>query len=492
MQAKRFRHLNIAIIAALISGCGLLGPNYKKPNVGAPSDWNSGKSNTAESATLMSDTAWWTQFNDPVLNQMIVEALANNNNIQVAIGNIYQAKAQLEKVKMSWVPTITMGGGGLVGQTFNQSITPDNAALSNFATTNSQNFNAAYGGFMPVYSFNIFQLIKREDVAKLNLKMQEASKNAVRLSVISQVAGGYFTLLSLHKRLELENQMIADAVEARKYTLVQIANGSASEIDLQEIDQFLETISAQLPSIEDNIVQTQNALQVLLNKNPATLVANNDFDNIRTDGIIPVNLPSAVLQNRPDIIQAEYEVQISNAKIGVAMSQFFPNISLTSPVGAASFALNNLFSGSVDFWAAQVMASMPLLNLGIYSDIKQAKASYYSDYYNYIQTVRDAFSQVDNGLSKHQSVDKAYKRQLQAYNAAQRLYNLQQVQYKNGAASYANTLNYKLNVDNSAISVNQAKMNQLTSIVNLYQALGGGYNVNNTESENKFGDGHDW
>ncbi len=487
----RLKLLNIVLLAGILSGCGLLGPDYKEPNINEPSDWNSGKSNISESGVLMSDTAWWEQFDDPQLNEMIHQALVNNNNIQVAIGNIAQAEAQLKKAQMAWVPTINMSGSGFVGQSFNQNFTPA-GALSGVPIASTQSFNGAYAGFTPSYSLNIFANIKADEVAKLNLKMQQAYKNSIRLAVIGQVAGGYFTLLSLHKQLELEKQMIADLEEQRKYTKVQIANGSASQMNLDEIDQALYSISVNLPSINDNIVQTQNALQVLMNKNPATIITDNDFDNIETDGVIPVNLPSEVLKNRPDIIYAEYQVQVSNAKIGLSTSQFFPSISLTSPVGLSTFQLSNLLSGSSDFWATQVSASMPLLNLGIYEDIKLSKANYYSAYYNYIQTVRSAFADVDNNLSKHASTDNAYLIQQKGLNSANELYRLSKVQYKNGSSSYANTIGYKLNIDNSKLSLNQAKMNQLTSIVNLYQSLGGGYDVDNTESLNKLGGGHDW
>ncbi len=488
-KANRLQWLYLTMTVFAISGCSLLGPDYVKPNINTPSDWSSANSNTNESG--ISDTAWWHQFNDPVLNDMIHQALMNNNNIQVAIGNIMQAKAQLQKAQMAWVPTIYMGGGGFVGQSFNQTTTMQNPALATVPTTSNMSFDGAFGGFAPIYSLNIFSLIKNQDVADLNVKMQQASKNAVRLAVISQVAGGYFNLLGLQKQLELQEQMIEDVAETRNYIKVQIKNGTATDMELREIDQMLEAISAQVPSINDNIVQTQNALQVLMNKNPSLIMTGNDIDNIKTDGVIPVNLPSAVLKNRPDIIAAEYGVEVSNAKIGVAMSQFFPMISLTSPVGAASFQLSNLFTGSLDFWMAQIMANMPLLNLGIYADINQAKASYYAAYYNYIQTVRNAFAQVDNGLSKHQSADNTFKQQQKALSAAEDLYKLSQIQYKNGSSSYSSTLNFKLNIDYSELNSNQAKMNQLNSIVNLYQALGGGYNVENTESAVKFNDSHD-
>ena len=486
----KLKLLNVLLVSGIVSGCGLLGPDYKKPDIDTPSNWNSGHSNVNESSPLMSDIAWWEQFKNPELNEMIHQALLNNNNIQIAIGNIAQAQASLKKAQMAWVPTINFGGSAYVGQSLNQNFTPT-GSLSGFPVANTQDFNGAYAGFTPSYSFNIFQNIKNEDVAKLNLRMQQAYKNSVRLAVIGQVAGGYFMLLGLHKQLELEKQMVADLEENRKYTKVQIANGSQSQMNLDEIDQAVYSISVNLSSIKDNIAQTQNALQVLMNKNPDTIITNTDFDDIKTDGVVPVNLPSEVLKNRPDIIYSEYQVQVSNAQIGVAMSTFFPSINLTSPIGLSTFQLSNLLSGSNDFWATQVSAAMPILNLGIYQDIKKSKANYYSAYYNYIQTVRSAFADVDNNLSRHASTDEAYSIQQKSMHSANELYHLGLVEYKNGSKSYASTISYKINIDNTKLNLNKVKMNQLTSIVNLYQSLGGGYNIDNTESQNKFDNSHD-
>ena len=486
----RLKLLNVLLVSTIICGCSLLGPDYKKPNVDTPSNWNSGHSNTTESGILMSDTAWWEQFHDPQLNKMIHEALVNNNNIQIAIGNIAQAKEALAKSQSAWVPVINFGGGAFTGQSFNQNYNTA-GALSGTQIPSLTGFDGTYAGFTPVYVFNILQNIKNEDISKLNLKLQQANNNAVRLIVIGQVTGGYFNLLGLHKQLELEKQMIADIEEYRKFVKVQIANGSKTQIDYEDINQMLYSVTANVASIEDNITQTQNALQVLMNKNPESIATNMDFDSVRTDNLIPVNLPSEVLKNRPDIMYSEYQMQISNAKIGLAMSQFFPTIGLTTPLGFSSLDLTNLLSGSDDFWAAQVIANVPILNLGIYQDIKLSKASYYSAYYSYIQTVRSAFADVDNSLSKHASTDKAYLMQQKSLVSASEEYRLSNVQYQDGTRSYSNTIGYKVNVDSSKLNLNKAKMDKLTSIVNLYQSLGGGYNVESTESMNKFGDDHD-
>jgi len=493
--------MRIIILGIGVSNCGLLGPDYQKPNVNAPRSWNTADTNTNTSATNpaainkidITKIAWWEQFHDSMLNNLVQQSLANNNNIQVAIGNIIQTQANLKKVHMMWVPIINMGIGGITGQSSNHISSKNNSALA--PILNSQgtvnNFSAEYADFTPKYSLNIFEIIKNQELANLNVKMQVATKNAVRLSVISQVVGSYFILLGLQKQLLLQQQMIADATRVREYAKAKYRDGIASEMNIEISEQLIAQLKVQLPTIENNIVQTQNALQVLINRNPATIMSKNNFDKIVVDYVIPINLPSRILSTRPDILAAEYQVHASNAKIGLATSAFFPNISLTGATGAASYQLSSLFNGNADFWATQVAAAMPLLNLGLYANIDQARGDYYSAYYNYIQTVKSAFADVDNGLSMHSAANKAFIQYQVALNLAGKLYNLSNAMYTIGSNSLSNTFSYKLDVDYSLLNINQAKMQQLASIVNLYQTLGAGYNVSNTDNAKKFHDGHD-
>lgn len=482
----------ILLIIAVDASCSLLGPKYAKPVIDTPQKWRSesGVNNVKSVVTNVSATAWWTKFNDPVLNKLITDALANNNNLQMAIGNIMAAKADLEKSKMAWVPTVDMGGVGLVGQGFNQSLSSNNPNIPNLSQ-NSSNVYGAAGGFMPMYSFNVLQNLKMTDIAKLNLSLQKVAKNSVRLAVISQVSGAYFTLLGLQQQLYLQESLIATARELRAYTKIKVANGINTEINLEALDQFIAHMSTSIPNIKNNITQTENAIRVLTNKNPGKIITKNNFANLKTDGIVPINLPSSVLKNRPDVLMAEYELQISNAKIGLNMAKFFPTISLTSPVGASTFQLSNLFSGSNDFWVAQLAATMPILNLGIYSDIKKSKADYYSAYYNYIRVVRGAFADVDDNLSKYDAANTVFNLRQEELTSAQKIYATSRARYSAGAMSYADTINFKLNVDSVLININQAKMNQLNYLVDLYQAFAGGYNVENNENSKKFNDAHD-
>lgn len=490
----KLKQMVLVTSSVILSSCALLGPDYHEPQLNAPQAWSSKDGNTTNSSESMPDMAWWHKFNDPQLNALVESALVNNNNLQVAMGNMLQAQASLKKVQMSWVPTVSIGGAGFAGQYFNPGFQNNSGypLLNSLNQNNPQNFDGYAFGAMPSYTVNVFSLIKQGEIAKLNLAIQQQSVNAMRLGVISQVANSYFTLLGLHKQLELQQQMLTDAKDLRKYNQIQYNKGSIGQLNLDGLDQFIASLETKIPEIEDNITQTENALQVLTNNNPGKIQMGNTFDNISTEGVIPVNLPSQVLKSRPDVAIAEYQLRVNNANIGAVTSQFFPTISLTGNVGQMTMQLSNLFNVGGDFWTGALGAAMPVFNLGLYADVDKAKGGYYAAYYNYIQTVRNAFAQVDDGLSKHDSLNKQYKIQEAGYQKAQNMYTIGQKQYKQGAISLANTVGFKLNIDYTKAGLNQLKIQQLNSIVNMYQVLGGGYNVeSNLTQVKKFNDKHD-
>lgn len=483
----------LGLSGSLLVGCGLLGPTYKEPTLNSPTQWSSKDSNAQLESTNLAQVAWWKQFNDQQLNKLIESALSNNNNLQVAMGNVLQAQASLRKVDMGWVPTAGLSVGGFTGQSFNPTFTNNSGnSMLNSVNPSTQNFSGYDAGIMPSYTLNVFEQIKQGQIAKLNLALQKQAVNAVRLGVISQVASSYFTLLGLHKQLELQQLILADAKEMRRFNQIQYDNGSISDANIEGLDQYIAGVEGQIPTIKSDITQAENALQVLTNNNPGKIITNNDFDNVSTDGIIPVNLPSSVLKTRPDIVAAEYQLQVANANIGAVTAMFFPSISLTGMLGQGSMQLSNLFNAGGDFWMTQLGVAMPLFNMGLYADIDKAKAGYYSAYYNYVQTVRNAFSQVDNGLSSHDSLNQKAKQQDIALTKSKNLYTIAQKQYRQGVISYANTVGLKLNIDYALASSNQVKIQQMNSLVNLYQALGGGYQVESQLTKvNKFGDNHD-
>jgi len=460
----RFHNCALLGIVTALAGCGIFGPNYSKPSITTPNDWQSKDylATTTDGANLPA-MAWWRNFNDVQLNSLIESALINNNDIQVAVGNIITAQGLLQQIDYAWIPTM----GGAVGFT-NQS--------------NGQQIPGYFAGLTPNYTLNIVQQIRSQQFAKANLAAVKAAQDNVRLGIISQVASSYLTLLGQDYQLQLQQRLVTDLGELLKLTGDQYKYGLISLYTLQQYQQQYEQAKAVIPIIRNNIVKSQNALRLLINQNPGDITRGLSFMQVKDTGIIPVNLPSTVLKNRPDVQQAEEELIAANANIGVATSTFFPSISLTNDVGAASNALSGLFNSGTGFWNTQIAATMPILSFGTYGQIKQAKGQYYAAYYKYVETVRVAFQSVDNDLSAHAQYTTSLWTQMQFSKSAKVAYTLSQASYSKGLYSYPTLLQNKINYDNAEISVAQSKILQLNTIVQLYQDLGGGYMIDNDES----------
>lgn len=462
--------ISLLAFGAVISSCAIFGPDYTQPNTQDPSTWNSRDTLASTESANLPALTWWKSFNDPQLNSLMESALKNNNNIQAAIGNITAAEGQLRQVQFAWIPTAT----GSVGY--------NSRAL------------AGEGYFVtgtPAYSLNIFQLIRSTEYAKANLEAVRAAKDTVRLSVISQVALGYFTLLGQDYQLQLQKQLVKDVGDLLVLAKAEYKEGLISLYNLQQYEQNYDQAQAQVPIIENNIVASRNALRVLLNQNPGEVQRGMKFNQINSYGVIPTNLPSQVLRNRPDVRQAEQQLIAANANIGVATSMFFPTISLTGNGGTAAAALSGLFGPNTDFWIKSATVSMPLLNFGIFGQIEQAKGQYYAAYYTYLQTVRSAFAAVDNDLSAHQQFTVSMDINVKYYDSTKVAYALAESSFTNGLFSKPTLLQNAVTMDQAAITLQQSKLQQLGSIVQLYQDLGGGYQYQNNESAIKFGDNHD-
>jgi len=472
MRINKLANLVALAVVAALGGCSILGPSYEKPNTNDPEKWVSRDVLAPTESANLPAMAWWKSFNDPVLDNLMESALRNNNNIQAAVGNVIAAKGYLQQIQAAWIPT----GSAQVGyQT---------------RAVYGEGYNA---GLLPSYTLNIFQMIRSTQYAEASYEAQVAAKDAMRLSIISQVVGGYFTLRGNDYLLVLQKQLVKDLGEILELTKQQYKDGYISLYQLQQyIEQYNQAL-AQIPIIEKNIVASRNTLKVLLNENPGEVERGLEFMKFNSYGVIPANMPSTVLRNRPDVQQAEQQLVAANANIGVATSQFFPSISLNGNAGAASNALNNLFTPGNEFWNYTSTATMPILNFSIYGQIDQAKGQYYYAYYNYLQTVRNAFASVDSDLAAHDQVTRSFDTQIKYYDSTVVAYKLAQGSFKDGLYSLPTLLQNAVTMDNAAIAVANSKQTQLNTIVQLYQDLGGGYAYKNYsyESANRFGDQHD-
>lgn len=461
----------ISMSILLLGGCTFT-PHHNPPNVVAPKTTRS-HIKIVDRPPPADQVMWWKKMHDPVLNHLIRQALANNNQLQSARMNILQAQAQLQAARFAWLPTLNASGAGVVGGGWDSQFTPQGPLASSRALSNLGNikFHAYFGGFVPQYSLNILANIYQNKFAKASLTMQQAAYQSTRISIISQISGAYFMLLGQREQLKEQAQYITDLKKLRQLEWVRYKDGASDLTTVTDLDNQIESNQANLVSIENSIAQVENSIQILLNCNPAPIVSHGDINKLDIQGLIPKNLSSTVLKNRPDILIAEQNLKMSQANVGTAYSNYFPTISLTSLLGSSSIELVHLLTLSTGLWVAEAAATIPILNGVSYEQIKSAKAGYLAAYYNYIQTLRSAFANVDNSLTNQQKMNKIYHDQFKALLAMQKKYALALARYKAGARDYRDVANTKLSVDSAKITLTLAKMQQLDSIVEVYQAL---------------------
>ena len=429
----------------------------------------------------MTKDAWWRQYHDPTLNRLVTTALHTNNKLQVSIGNILYAQAEISKADYGWLPTASVGGGGLISQTFDTNV---NSSIPGLSGNQNLNNSGSLVGIMPSYTINIVRQYKLGEIARLSDKMQVNAKNAARISIISQVTGAYFSLLAAQQQVILQNEMITKFEIIYKSAALQYKQGSSSKLYPELIKQQLASQRGKLAKVEKDVVHFQNALQVLLGRNPGTIIGSRTINDIDTSVSVPVNLPSKVLENRPDIAMAEHKLETANANIGLARSQFFPSIDLTGTFGNATLALGQLASMNAWAWAGTAVAAVPIFNLSILADTNKAKAQFYQGYYNYINTLQKAFQEVDDNLAERTAESKNLSKQIVSLQSTQTQRDILYMNYTAGAISKSDLTSIYINVINQKMQVNQSKLKKLMSVTNLYQSLGAGYNIDNYKDAN--------
>lgn len=472
MSTCRTIQLNLLFTGFLcLTACDKFNPVYHQPIVDTPKISRSGMIFSPNQDTH--ELTWWYKMHDPVLNQLIEETLQHNNQIMSAKHQIFEAQAELKSAQYAWIPTLNASTSGFFGNTISPNITQQGSPSHILPSGNGANgkFHGYSGGFVPGYSFNLFENINQINWAKASLEEQKAYASAIRLSLVSQVSGAYFMLLGLKKQLALQTVLITDLKNIRKVASNRLHAGKNDWASVYALDSQIRLNQSNLPLIENSIAKTENAIQCLINRNPGKVVVYKDINTLPIKGLIPTQLSSNVLKNRPDIMMAEDRLKMANANIGLAQSVFFPTINLTSLFGGASMALSHLLSVSTGYWVNQANISMPILNSSSYEIIKAAKNGYYVAYYDYMQTVKAAFADVDNALTNHQKINQNYDEIREYVNNMEALYRIALNQYRIGLLNYDEVLRKKIDWDSARLTLNQAKMQQLDSIVIVYGAL---------------------
>jgi multidrug efflux system outer membrane protein len=454
----------MALLGVLMAGCAV-GPNYKTPDARSPAAFRQAESSRTNS---LADLPWWQLFQDPTLQALIQTALTNNYDLRVAVARVEQSRALLAQSRSQFYPQVTYQGasGGsrnvLAGAPYD--LGGGSSKGSDLAGSVS-------------WEIDLWGRIRRlNESARANyLATQEARRN-VTISLIAGVAQSYFQLLALDAELAIAQQTSNSFGQSLKLFTDRLRGGVSSKLETSAAEAALASAAATIPELRRQIALQENQLRVLLGFNPGPVARHPGALQTEPLPDIPAGLPSALLERRPDIRQAEQLMRAANAQIGVAQANFFPRISLTGLFGAASPELTPFTAGAVGAWSAAANLTGPIFQGGLLkAQLRQARAAWDQVRFQYQSTVLNAFQEVSDALVSRQELAGERLEQERAVTAYQEAVQVANQRYLGGQASYYELLQEQQQLFPAQNALTQTLLNQLLASVQLYKALGGGW-----------------
>jgi multidrug efflux system outer membrane protein len=449
----------------VLAGC-MVGPNYKRPSIDAPGVYRGDSRSPFAPSGSLGNEKWWEVFQDPVLQQLIRTASQQNYDVRIAASRAVQAQAQLGITRASQFPMASVGA---------QSFSERNPKIS--SSFPSYEAKAGELDLSVIWNLDFWGKYRRQtEAARAQLLASQWGQRAVLASIVSNVATAYFTLRELDSALDLSRQTLAARQTSLQLTTVLAGNGSASALDVEQSEQLVYTAAETIPDLERQISQQENLLSILLGDNPGPIPRGRSLSEQPNPPSVPVGLPSELLERRPDIREAEATLVAANAEIGVAKAAFFPDISLTGTAGYESNALNNFFSQPQRMWNGAGSLTQPIFAAGaLRSGKRLAEAQEHEMLLTYEQTIMSAFQEVSNSLVAYQKSHEFREQQERLTAAAEDADRLSKVLYQHGGASYLQVLISENNEFSAELNLAQAQLNERLALVQLYNALGGGW-----------------
>lgn len=475
--------LAVSTLAATLGGCQL-GPAYHRPPISAPAAFRSAATQPTAATTqpTLGDLMWWDAFDDPTLRQLIHAALKNNYDLRIALTRIAQARAVSAQAASQFFPTLgyTASAAGGRNAFLGNPRPTESITLPNIGTVGPDPYGPSYlAAFSAAWEIDLWGRIRSMNDAALAQYLATAeARHDIGVSLVSAVAQTYFQILALDLEREIavataKNLQGSLDLFTRKYQ-----GGAGSLLEVNRAAAMQAQVAANVPEIERQIALQENQLSILLGRNPGPIQRGEaGLDDIHAPQI-PVGLPSQLLERRPDIRQAEDAVRAANAQVGVAIANFFPRVGLSALFGGVSSDLSRLTSSSSATYSIGANLSGPIFEGGALSaQYQQAKAAWEQTKLQYQQTALTAFREVADALVSRQKYAENEKLLQKAVDAARQSAQLSQQRYQDGKAAYFEVLDSQnqLYADQSALT--QSKLNELNAFVQLYKALGGGWNA---------------
>ncbi len=451
--------------SSLVVGCSV-GPNYHRPVVQPPTAYRDLSENPPVPAQAASyaDLPWWQVFQDPQLQELIRTALKQNYDLQLATERINAARAQVAISRSRLFPQV-QGNGDFSG-----------GKEHNFQTKSNFLLLTADAAFQ----LDFFGRLRRAtEASRAELLATEDSRQTVILTLVSDVASAYFALLQLDLQLQITRETVKTQQDSVKLTNLRVEHGVATRLDVLQAQQVLDSANAQIPDLERRIAQEENAISILLGNYPQAVPRGRALVEQPLPPEVPPGMPSSLIERRPDIREAEQVMVAANAEIGVAKAQFFPQIALTGSGGGSfgrSSAFSSLMGSQVGIWSYGAQVSQPIFTGGaLRGNLHAAESQHQQALISYRQTIQRAFGDVSDALIGYEKFHQVRVRQEDTVKDLQESVRLSEMRYKGGTTTYLEVLDGQRSLFSAELTLAEARGTEYQSLVQLYRALGGGW-----------------
>lgn len=463
----RRAYVMLAAVALTLSGC-MVGPNYNRPKVATPNEFRAAP--PAPAADSIAETKWFDLFQDDTLKQLITSSLEKNFDLRIAAERVLEARAQYGVVRGNLFPTLDAQAQFIASRS-------SSVGSARFVPAGSK-LNATYTQTTAnlAWELDLWGRLRRlNESARAQYLASEEARNGVKLSLVGDVMNTYFALREQDLELQISRQTGDIAADNLRLINLRHDRGVANALEVHQAEQFLFTATGQIASAQRQIGQSEDAISLLLGNAPGDVPRGKALDQIVAPTQLPPGLPSSLLERRPDIRQAEQNLIAANAQIGAARALLFPQISLTGFLGAQSRALTNLYSGPARIGSIGPSVLIPIFHAGLRSGVRLTEAQQREALIAYEKTIYTALREVSDAFVVHDRTREQRLEQEKLVAALTQSVELSNLRYRGGLDSYLQVLDAERNLFGSQLTLAQLRLLELQSVVQVYRALGGGW-----------------
>jgi multidrug efflux system outer membrane protein len=452
-----------SLCVAMVAGC-VVGPDYERPEIEMPDAWRV----EYESAAELINAPWWHGFEDPVLDELIMTALQENQDVRIAAARVAQFLGALRSTRSQFYPQVDYGGSASRNRVSEEAF--------GFGSGGDPYFTQYEAAAGVAWQLDLFGRIRRQtEAAQARVYATEQARRGVILSLVTGVASSYVALLALDRQLEISRATLDNYAGTLRIFEMRYTGGVVSKVELAQVQSEYERARAQVPSFEAQVRAQENLISILIGTDPGPILRGRHIDELSRPGV-PSALPSSLLERRPDVLQAEQNLVAANADVGVAQSLYYPDISITGGFGGASDDLGSVVDSSAREWSIAGNILGPIFTAGgIAGQVESAEAAREVALQTYEFTILNALREVNDALNNTEKSIETYQALASRVEALREYARLSFLRFENGAASYLEVLYANNELFDAELTAVQAQADTYNNLIDVYKAMGGGW-----------------